>query len=153
MFCALASNKVSISAFKNKTQRIRSKMKFITTILLIISMHAGNVLNAQSSLSGRVTDKTNQQPIPFASISVPDLHMLTTTDSLGNYHFEKIPSATYQIQITGVGFKSFSKVITVNGVSIGNFELVESTTELGEIVVTGSSKAIEIKKAPISIAS
>lgn len=116
-------------------------------------MHAGNVLNAQSSLSGRVTDKTNQQPIPFASISVPDLHMLTTTDSLGNYHFEKIPSATYQIQITAVGFKSFSKLITVNGTSTGNFELDESTTELDEIVVTGSSKAIEIKKTPISIAS
>ncbi|HLZ16171.1 MAG TPA: TonB-dependent receptor, partial [Cyclobacteriaceae bacterium] len=62
-------------------------------------------------------------------------------------------SATYQVQINALGFKAFSKVITINGASIGDFELDESTTELAEVVVTGSSKAIEIKRSPVSIAS
>src|SRR5260221_4758856 len=127
-------------------------MKLNHTILFFISFYAANILHA-SSLSGKVTDKTNQQPIPYVTISIPDLHVFTTSDSLGNYHFEKIPSATYQLQISALGFKTFSKVITVNGATIGNFELDESATELAEVVVTGSSKAIEIKKSPISIAS
>src|ERR1044071_2972725 len=128
-------------------------MKLTVFILFVTSFSAAHILHAQSSLSGKVTDKTSQQPIPFASIYIPDLHVFTTSDSSGNYHFEKLPSATYQVQINALGFKIFSKVITVSGASIGNFELDESTTELAEVVVTGSTKAIEIKKSPISIAS
>ncbi len=123
------------------------------TILFIISFYAANILSAQSSLSGKITDKTNQQPIPYVTISIPDLHVLTTSDSSGNYRFEKLPSATYQVQINALGFKTFSRVVTIDGASIGNFELDESATELAEIVVTGSSKAIEIRKSPVSIAS
>ena len=123
------------------------------TVLFIISFCTANLLHAQSSLSGKVTDKTTQQPLPYVTISIPDLHAYTSSDSSGNYHFAKLPAATYQIQINAVGFKTFSKVITINAASIENFELDESTTELAEVVVTGSSKAIEIRRSPISIAS
>ncbi|HLZ17498.1 MAG TPA: carboxypeptidase-like regulatory domain-containing protein, partial [Cyclobacteriaceae bacterium] len=128
-------------------------MKLIRIILFVVSFYAANILHAQSSLSGKVTDKTNRQPIPYVTISIPDLHVLTSSDSSGNYHFEKLPSATYQVQINALGFKTFFRVITISGASIGNFELDESTTELAEVVVTGSSKAIEIRKSPVSIAS
>jgi iron complex outermembrane receptor protein len=128
-------------------------MKLNHTILFFIVLSAANTVHAQSSWSGKVTDKTNQQPIPFATIFIPDLHVFTTTDSIGNYHFEKLPSGTYQVQINALGFKTFSKVISISGAKLGNFELDESATELAEIVVTGSSKAMEIKKSPISIAS
>ncbi len=109
--------------------------------------------SAQNSLSGKITDKDNRLPVPFAAIAIPDLHMYTTADSLGRYHFEKLPSATYQIQITTLGYKTFSKVLTVKGTMVMDFELDESTTELAEVVVTGSSKAIEIKLSPVSITS
>ena len=128
-------------------------MKIFIITLFITSFHMVSILHAQSSLSGKITDKTNREPIPYVAVSIPDLHVFTTSDSLGHYHFEKIPSATYQLQISALGFKTFSKVIVVNGAAIGNFELDESTTELAEVVVTGSSKAIEIKKSPVSIAS
>jgi iron complex outermembrane receptor protein len=128
-------------------------MKSNHIIFLIISLNATNTLHAQSSLSGKITDKTDRQPIPYAAVTIPDLHMFTTSDSVGNYHLDKIPAATYQIQVIMLGFKTFSKVITINGATVSNFELDESATELAEVVVTGSSKAIEIKKAPISIAS
>src|SRR5436190_184377 len=128
-------------------------MKPCQIVIYFISLGVANTLQAQSSLSGKITDKTDKQPIPYATIAIPDLHMFTTADSIGNYHLEKIPAATYQVQVDMLGFKTFSKVITISGASTANFELDESTTELAEVVVTGSSKAIEIKKTPISIAS
>jgi iron complex outermembrane receptor protein len=128
-------------------------MKLNHTILFFISFCGANILHAQSNLSGKVTDKTNQEPLPYVSIYIPDLHVSTTSDSVGNYHFEKLPAATYQVQINALGFKTFSNLVTINGPSIRNFELDESTTELTEVVVTGSSKAIEIKQSPISITS
>jgi iron complex outermembrane receptor protein len=122
-------------------------------ILFVISFCAATALYAQGSLSGKVTDKTTRQPVPYATVFLPDLHVFTTCDSAGRYHLEKLPSASYQIQIDALGFKTFSRVITIGGSTIANFELDESATELAEIVVTGSSKAVEIKKSPISIAS
>ncbi len=128
-------------------------MKLNSIFSFIIFFYSSNTLVAQNSLSGKITDEETKQAMPYASISIPDLHAYTTSDSLGNYHFEKLPKATYQVQISAVGYKTFSKVISVSDVSVINFELNQSTTELAEVVVTGSSKATEIKKSPLSIAS
>jgi iron complex outermembrane receptor protein len=123
------------------------------TIFFFLSCCAAHVLRAQNSLSGKVTDKVSHEPLPFVTLYIPDLHVFTSADSSGNYRFEKLPAATYQIQINVLGFMPFSGTVTVNGASIRNFELDESTTELAEVVITGSSKAIEIKQSPISITS
>ncbi len=128
-------------------------MKLNIIILLVAVLGVVNTLHAQNTLSGKVTDRQTQQAMPYVTISIPDLHEFILSDSSGNYHFEKLPSATYQIQISALGFKAFSKVIAVRGVTLINFELDESATELAEVVVTGSSKAIEIKRSPISIAT
>ncbi len=122
-------------------------------IFFIFSFSATSMLYAQGSLSGKVTDKKNGEPLPYASLYIPDLHVFTSTDSSGNYHFERLPGATYRIQINALGFMPYSGVITIAGASIKNFDLDESATELAEVVITGSSKAIEIKQSPISIAS
>jgi iron complex outermembrane receptor protein len=126
------------------------KLNFILIILLLFC--ASTLLLAQNSISGKVTDKETRQGMPYVSIYIPDLHAHTTSDAMGNYHFEKIPKANYQLQISSVGYKTFSKVIAVSGNTIVNFELDESTTELTEVVITGSSKATEIKKSPVSVA-
>lgn len=128
-------------------------MKVISiSSLLILILVSANLL-AQTSLSGKITDKETRQPLPYASIAIPDLHAFAISDSLGNFHFEKIPQASYQVQISAVGYQMFSSMISVSNATVINFELSQSTTELAEVVVTGSSKAVEIKKSPISIAS
>ena len=128
-------------------------MKLNSIFSFIMLLCPGNTLLAQNTLSGKITDNETKQAMPYVSISIPDLHAFTSTDSLGNYHFEKIPKATYQVQISAVGYKTFSKIISVSGASKINFELDQSSTELAEVVVTGSSKATEIKRTPVSIAS
>lgn len=127
------------------------KFKFIVSIILLfISTQS---IYAQNTLSGKVTDKSTKQPLPYTTIAIADLHTSILTDSLGNYSFKKIPSASYEIQISALGYKAFSKIITIKGTSISNFELDKSTTELTEVVVTGSSKATQIKKSPLPIVS
>ncbi|HWA33891.1 MAG TPA: TonB-dependent receptor [Cyclobacteriaceae bacterium] len=128
-------------------------MNHFYTVLLVLVCIAANIAHAQNTLSGKVTDKASGESLPYVSIYIPDLHVFTTTDSTGNYHFEKLPAATYRLQIDVLGFKPFSGVVTINGATVKNFELDESTTELAEVVITGSSKAIEIRQSPISIAS
>jgi len=127
------------------------KLKYI--ISFVVFFWSTHLLSAQNILSGKITDKETKHALPFATISIPDLHTSVVADSLGNYHFEKIPEATYQVEVTAIGYKTFSEIISVHGVSVIDFELDESATELTEVVVTGSSKATEIRKSPMSIVS
>lgn len=125
------------------------KLKFIISI--VVSFIITQSIYAQNTLSGKITDKDSKQPLPYTTISIADLHTSVITDSLGNYSFTKIPAAGYEIQISAVGYKTFSKIISIKGVSNVNFELDKSTTELADVVVTGSSKATQIKKSPLPI--
>lgn len=126
------------------------KFHFILFIILLISSSAAR---SQSSLAGKITDKVSGHPLAYATVSILDLHALSTADSVGNYFFDKIPAASYQVQVNALGYKTFSGLVTVQGATVVNFELDESATELDEIVVTGSSKAMEIKKSPLSLVS
>lgn len=121
--------------------------------LLLLFFFTAQITFAQNSLSGKITSKETKQPLRYATVTIPDLHALATADSLGNFKFEKIPAATYQVQVNTLGYKTFSGTISVQGTTVINFELSESATELAEVVVTGSSKAMEIKKSPMSIVS
>ncbi|MFX5884892.1 carboxypeptidase-like regulatory domain-containing protein, partial [Acinetobacter baumannii] len=77
------------------------KFKFIVSIILLfISTQS---IYAQNTLSGKVTDKSTKQPLPYTTIEIADLHTSILTDSLGNYSFKKIPSASYEIQISALG--------------------------------------------------
>lgn len=128
---------------------MKSKI-IITIVVLFITTQS---LYAQNTLSGKITDKNSKQALPYTTISIVDLHATVLADSLGNYHFTSVPSASYEIQISALSYKAFSKIISINGTSIYNFELDKSSTELAEVVVTGSSKATQIKKSPLPIVS
>ncbi|MBC7628060.1 TonB-dependent receptor [Ferruginibacter sp.] len=124
-------------------------MKLIISTVVLLC--ATQYLCAQNSLSGKVTDKDTKKPLTFITVSIPDLHTSVLTDSTGHFTFNRIPSASYEIQISAVGYKIFSKVIQINGSVSVNFELDKSSMELTEVVVTGSSKATQIKKSPLPI--
>ena len=127
------------------------KLKFIISVIVLFITTQS--INAQNSLSGSIIDKDTRKPLPFVTVSIPDLHAFSLTDTLGNFTFTKLPSASYEIQVSSVGYKTFSKIISIIGVSTVTFELDKSITELAEVVVTGSSKATQIKKSPLPILS
>ena len=129
----------------------KKMMRLYFKLCVLLVWCSTGLANAQSSLSGRVIDRQTRQAMPYVAVSVPDLHMVAMTDSLGNYHFTKLPAATYQVEISALGFKTFSRSVAVNGPTAVDFELDESATELAEVVVTGSSKAVEIRKSRITV--
>jgi iron complex outermembrane receptor protein len=108
----------------------------------------------KSSLSGTVVDKKSNQPLVGATIFIPDLKLITISDSSGNYSFTNLPSGTFLLEVRFEGYKSISKNIIIKGSVIHeNFKLEESATEINEVVVTGTSKATQIKRNPVPIVS
>jgi iron complex outermembrane recepter protein len=102
------------------------------------------------SLSGRVTAK-NGGALPGASVYIPDLKMGVVSDTGGYYHFNPVPSGKYLIEAHYVGFKTLTLTIVISGPVTLDFSLSDEIVEESPVVVTGLSKATQIKRSPVPI--
>ena len=105
-------------------------MKKYFFILLVFS--SGFVLKAQTTLTGKISDASNGEPLIGATI-IYGKGMGTATDYDGNYSF-LIPHGERKIEVSYVGYKAISKIILVTKeVQILDFKL--KTTLLNEVQV------------------
>ncbi len=105
--------------------------------------------DATGTLTGTVTDKADGKPIIGAAVSVPDLKTGTTTDVNGHYNLTNLAKGVYLVQVTYLGYATFTTQVDFSKTSVLNIQLQASTIETGEVVITGVSKATEIKREPV----
>ena len=90
---------------------------------------------AQRKITGRVINKTNQQPVTNATVLVRGTVIATQTDSSGAFSIE-VPKNNSVLDISSIGFESAG--ISVAGkTDIGEIQLAISTSDLNEVFVTG----------------
>ncbi len=82
---------------------------------------------------GKVTDAKTQQPIPGVSIYEAGKNIGTTTDGNGEYMLS-VTTQNGVLNFTSIGYSP--KVIALEGRSTVDIQLVESATDLDEVVVT-----------------
>ncbi|HEY4197953.1 MAG TPA: TonB-dependent receptor [Mucilaginibacter sp.] len=105
------------------------------------------------TLTGTITDKADGKPIPGATISVPDLRIGTVSDVNGKYNIAQLPKGVYLVQISFIGYATFNQRVDFSRTSQLNVQLQASSIEAGEVVITGVSKATEIKRDPVPMAA
>lgn len=95
-------------------------------------------LYAQGVLKGTVTHAESNEPLPGTNIFIPELDRGTSADASGQYQIMDIPTGTYTVRATFIGFKSFSQEIQIgSGEVILNINLESSSFNLEQVVVTG----------------
>lgn len=109
--------------------------------------------DGNGTLSGTVTDKANNTTIPGATVSIPDLRTGSITDANGKYTINNLPKGIYLVQVSFVGYATFNQRVDLSKTSILNVQLQNSTIEAAEVVITGVSKATEIKRDPVPMAA
>ncbi|MEO6537105.1 MAG: TonB-dependent receptor, partial [Ferruginibacter sp.] len=127
---------------------------FIKYILFSFLFLAGGMsLSAQKTLSGKITSARTGLPIYAASISISDLKLTVISDTGGNYNFRNLPNGNFLIEARSVGYKAVTHNSSFTRNGLENFQLIENIVEESEVVVTGQSKATQIKRSPIPIVS
>ncbi len=125
---------------------------FVLTIVgLAASPAMAGTVPPIGSLSGKVSEKKSGAPLAGATVYIPDLKIGAVADSAGHYSFKSLPSGTYLVEVRFVGYKSVTQNVTVNGAVEDNFELADNAVEESVVVVTGLSKATQVKRSPIPI--
>lgn len=101
------------------------------------------------NLTGVVTDKADGKPIPGVLISIPDLKTGTVTDIEGKYTINRIPRGNYLVQISYLGYTTLNQTFNGAKTTVLDVQLISASIETGEVIITGVSKATEIRRNPI----
>lgn len=122
----------------------------IALLLTLLGYYPAAADPGTGSLSGRVTDK-NGGGLSGATVYIPDLKLGVVADTAGYYRFNSLPSGKYLLEVHSIGFKTTTKMVTVSGPVTQDFTLTDAYVEESAVVVTGLSKATQIKRNPVPI--
>ena len=127
-------------------------LKFHLFVLLLFSNF---YLIAQNTgqLIGRVLDQQTQLPIEGVTILLEDTTIGVVTDAEGYFNFREIPTQTYNLKISHLGYQSqtvYNIIVKTFGTPPLQVLLEESTNELEEIVVVQSPFRTSVE-TPLSI--
>ena len=107
-------------------------------LLLIATFTIQSFFAQSGTVKGRVSDKINNESIPFANIFIQELNKGVTSDLDGNYILNEIKPGIYNITFSFVGYDTYTAseiIVNSNKPSIINAELSESTTSLDEVEI------------------
>lgn len=108
-------------------------------------------LVTKANLSGRVTDAKNNQPLSGATIFINDVKSGCATDANGFFQIKNIPEGSHLVEVSHIGYGSIAENIFITGDTKKDFALTESAVENNAVVVTGVTKATQIKKIPFQV--
>ena len=110
-----------------------------------------NLIGFGGSLSGKVLDSGTNKGIAGSSVYIADLKLGALADESGMYKFANLPTGTYLVEAHAIGHSSQIKNVTVTEKAVLDFNLGLQYTEESPVVITGLSKATQIKRSPVPI--
>lgn len=117
-------------------QRSCLSVRLCRYLIIILCLLIGVSMNAQKGvIKGKITDATNNEPIPFSTVYFKGTSFATTTNFNGEYEI-KMQKSFDSITVQYIGYKIKSKALDKNSaVQVIDFQLESLTNELDEIVV------------------
>ena len=105
-------------------------------ILFALILGLSAISYAQNKVRGTILD-TNNQPIPGATINVPEIHKETVSDVNGTFELTNLPSGKFQIVFSFIGYESQNQFFNTNLKSADlQIILQESVHQMDEVIVS-----------------
>lgn len=121
-------------------------------LILFVLMYSFASAQEKFTLSGTITDSQSNETLIGVNIIIPAMQTGTVTNEYGFYSIT-LPSGTYEVQISYLGYKTISETIELNSALTQNFKLVEAAESLDEVVITEDGEKLNIKNPQMSVNS
>lgn len=128
--------------------RNSGRSSFLTLLLILL---VGTCVRAQS-IKGQLTDGATEEPMGFANVSLYDaddkMVKGTSTDIDGNYEIVDLPSGTYRLEASFLGYATETQMVTLTEagttVVLPAITLSEGGNNLDEVTVTAERAVMEL---------
>jgi len=111
-------------------------MKYILNILVFMCFLPAILSQTKYTINGVVTDVTNGETLPGATITVEELSGVGTASNAYGYFGLTLPEGSYTLKIQYVGYQTINFLVNVNQNLYQNFKMESIATSLQEIKVT-----------------
>ena len=129
-------------------------MKKRSLVLLVWLLFPALALAQDGTLSGTITDSESDNALPGANIIIEDTNLGAASGLDGSYGIANIPTGTYTVRVTFIGYKQIEQSVTINsGANTLNVALEPDFTGLEEVVVTGIASATSKARAEVAVSS
>lgn len=134
-----------------------AKQKMKTTLSLLLCLFS-LALKAQT-IKGKIIDAKTTQGIPIVNItltdqSTPKQIKYFSSDSLGNFEFNNLKVARYQLTLNLMGYLKVQKELDLTDnriIDLGNIPLTEDANLLQAVTITGGTPSFETKNGQLKI--
>ena len=132
-----------------KTNTIANKYFFVFFLMLLVGFCSTTF--AQGNIKGKVTDSKGNG-LPGVNIFLLNTTIGAASDFDGNYQIQSIPSGTYTLRASAVGYKTTEFSITISGIETleQNISLAADVLQMEKVVVTGTPGGSGIRKKDAS---
>lgn len=124
--------------------------RFLIMMCLAVSVIQAT---AQRNITGKVIESDSQEPVAQTTVRLlkKDSTMVTgaLTDLNGKFHVKAPAAGTYIVQVTCVGFKTYTKTVKVSAekdVALGTIDLKPDAIMLKGATVTGQASKVTLKE-------
>ena len=126
-------------------------MKYLVATFLALCCLATVHGQDGASISGKV--QSAGEPVPFAGVGIPKLQLGTAADADGAFEMRNIPAGEHEVLVSAVGFRPLKvKVVVTDGEEVSvSWNMAAASTELGEVVVTGTMKEMYVDESPVKV--
>ncbi|WP_316850119.1 TonB-dependent receptor [Pedobacter agri] len=115
------------------------KLQLIGLVILYTLLSSTAFASALKDIEGKVTDASNSQTLPGASIYIPDLKVSAVTNNDGEFTLNNLPAkGSYLVEVHYIGYKTATKIVNFSSTVTLEFALQPTAIETKEIVITGS---------------
>ncbi len=131
------------------------KLNFLTTILISILLFlsfygSAGELKDHFTISGYISDSTNGESLPGATVIVTGFNKGTVANSYGFYSLT-LPSGKYTLRYSYIGYAAHSLSIDLHNDTIINTELKPSAENLKEVEITGQARNENVTSSQMSV--
>lgn len=140
-----------MASFHLLETKVSMKLKKQLLAIAILQLLSFGVL-AQQTVSGKIVSEVSKEGLPFANVVLEDSlagnSFGQVSELNGTFKFKKVPSGTYTLKASVIGYET----ISVQGIEIGqsalklsNIQMKASSLELDEVQVVAERSYIENK--------
>ena len=127
---------------------MKISLSFLKFLIFIFSLCS---YAQKNHLSGKIYDQKNQI-LPYVNVYFKNTQMGNISNDDGTYEIKNIPSGTYILILSSLGYKTKSIKITFsNDVKIQRNFTLESDNSLDEIVVSGTLRPVTKSSSPVPV--
>ena len=128
------------------------KKKHFCSIGLLFLLTAQQVLSQTGSISGRVYNEINNEPIPYANIVLDTIAAGTSSDESGAYRLDGLKPGIYNLTCSFVGFRTayfYEISVTSASTTVLDIPLAEESAVLEQVVLS-TNRIERSEESPLS---